>query len=57
MVKMNKIHKKAGIINTTAVIIILLVLVVLVVGFGYMILSGKLTGLIEQIKNIFSFGG
>lgn len=55
--KKKKINIRAGIINTTAIIIILLVLVVLVVGVGYMILSGKLSGLIEQIKNIFSFGG
>ncbi len=52
-----KSNRKAQIISTTAIIVILLVLFVLVVGVGYMYMSGQLSGLFEQIKNIFSFGG
>ena len=50
-----KMSVGAGIINTTAVMIILLVLVLVVVGVGYVILSGKLSGLIEQITYIFLY--
>ncbi len=51
-----KKNKKAFIIGTIAVIAILLGLLVLTVGLGYMIISGRLSGLIEQIKDIFSLG-
>ncbi|VVB78634.1 Uncharacterised protein [uncultured archaeon] len=49
-------NKKALIISTMAVVILLLGLLLVIVGLGYGILSGRLSGLIEYIKNLFSFG-
>ncbi len=48
--------KKALVISMTVILVILIIFLVFVF-LGYGIISGKLAGLVNYIKNIFSFGG
>jgi len=51
-------NKKRADIDIDELVKILLVVIFLVVALGiYIILSGKGTGMIEHIKNLFRFGG
>ena len=54
---MGNIFGKNGLEQDVLAWLIIAVAVLVLVGFGYMIFSGKLSGIASQLKNLFGFWG